>query len=165
MLSEILFTLNENEKLEEKITSKTKVILAQNTFGLSSDLDPILTLAKKYGIKAKDYSCLKNWQDYDTVILATSYQGYLIKEYREQSEKNLLIDLSVPRNVDPSINQHNTIYLYNIDTLHRLVQKTNTMRFYQIDAVDDFINESVQRQMEIFYAKERYGQLQLACVG
>ena len=39
------------EKLEEKITSKTKVILAQNTFGLSSDLDPILTLAKKHGIK------------------------------------------------------------------------------------------------------------------
>lgn len=39
------------EKLEEKITPKTKVILAQNTFGLSSDLDPILTIAKKYGIK------------------------------------------------------------------------------------------------------------------
>jgi perosamine synthetase len=38
-------------KLEEKITSKTKVILAQNTFGLSSDLDPILTIAKKHGIK------------------------------------------------------------------------------------------------------------------
>jgi len=39
------------EKLEERITSKTKVILAQNTFGLSSDLDPILALAKKNGIK------------------------------------------------------------------------------------------------------------------
>lgn len=38
-------------KLEEKITSKTKVILAQNTFGLSSDLDPILTIAKKHHIK------------------------------------------------------------------------------------------------------------------
>lgn len=39
------------EKLEKKITSKTKVILAQNTFGLSSDLDPILAIAKKHGIK------------------------------------------------------------------------------------------------------------------
>ncbi|MFK8005037.1 MAG: DegT/DnrJ/EryC1/StrS family aminotransferase [Saprospiraceae bacterium] len=39
------------EKLEKQITSKTKVILAQNTFGLSSDLDPILAIANKYGIK------------------------------------------------------------------------------------------------------------------
>ncbi|MFK7775864.1 MAG: DegT/DnrJ/EryC1/StrS family aminotransferase [Saprospiraceae bacterium] len=39
------------EKLEKKITSKTKVILAQNTFGLSSDLDPILAIAKKHGIR------------------------------------------------------------------------------------------------------------------
>lgn len=38
-------------KLEEKITPKTKAILAQNTFGLSSDLDPIITIAKKHGIK------------------------------------------------------------------------------------------------------------------
>ena len=35
------------EKIEEKITEKTKVILAQNTFGLSSDLNPILDIAKK----------------------------------------------------------------------------------------------------------------------
>jgi perosamine synthetase len=39
------------EKIEEKITEKTKVILAQNTFGLSSDLNPILDIAKKYDIK------------------------------------------------------------------------------------------------------------------
>ncbi len=39
------------KKLEDKITLKTKVILAQNTFGLSSDLDPILALGKKHGIK------------------------------------------------------------------------------------------------------------------
>lgn len=35
-------------KIQEKITSRTKVILAQNTFGLSCDLDPIIELAKKY---------------------------------------------------------------------------------------------------------------------
>lgn len=39
------------ERLEEKISDRTKVILAQNTFGLSSDLAPILALGKKYNIK------------------------------------------------------------------------------------------------------------------
>ena len=34
-------------KIEEKITSRTKAILAQNTFGLSSDIDKIKEVAKK----------------------------------------------------------------------------------------------------------------------
>ncbi len=38
------------EKIEEKITPKTKVILAQNTFGLSSDLDKIREVADKHGL-------------------------------------------------------------------------------------------------------------------
>jgi dTDP-4-amino-4,6-dideoxygalactose transaminase len=33
--------------IESKITSHTKAILAQNTFGLSSDLDKIIEIAKK----------------------------------------------------------------------------------------------------------------------
>ncbi len=38
-------------QIENKITAKTKIILAQNTFGLSSDLDPILEIANKYNLK------------------------------------------------------------------------------------------------------------------
>ena len=37
-------------KIGEKITSKTRVILAQNTFGLSSDIDAIREIAKKYNL-------------------------------------------------------------------------------------------------------------------
>lgn len=38
-------------KLEKKVTPKTKVILAQALYGLPPDLDPILEIAKKSGIK------------------------------------------------------------------------------------------------------------------
>lgn len=42
-------TYNVNiSKIEECITNKVKVILVQNTFGLSSDLDPIMEIAKKH---------------------------------------------------------------------------------------------------------------------
>ena len=41
-------TLNATaENIQKKISSKTKVIIAQNTFGLSSDLDPIIQLARE----------------------------------------------------------------------------------------------------------------------
>lgn len=37
--------------VERKITPRTRVILAQNTFGLSSDLDPLLALARHYRLQ------------------------------------------------------------------------------------------------------------------
>jgi len=43
------YTLDVN-KIEEKINPKVKAIIAQNTFGLSSDLDAILKLKKKYNL-------------------------------------------------------------------------------------------------------------------
>ena len=41
----------DTSKIEGKITDKTTAIIAQNTFGLSSDLDPILDIAKRYNLK------------------------------------------------------------------------------------------------------------------
>ena len=38
-------------KIEEKITARTKAILVVDIFGQSADMDPILTIAKKYGLK------------------------------------------------------------------------------------------------------------------
>lgn len=44
-------TLNcDPEEIRKKITAKTKFIIAQNTFGLSSDLDAILSIAKEFNI-------------------------------------------------------------------------------------------------------------------
>ena len=44
-------TLNcDAEKIRKKITEKTKFIIAQNTFGLSSDLDAIMVIAKEKNI-------------------------------------------------------------------------------------------------------------------
>jgi perosamine synthetase len=38
------------DKIEAKITPRTKVILCQNTFGLSSNVEELVTLAKKYNL-------------------------------------------------------------------------------------------------------------------
>ena len=44
-------TLNcDPEEIRKKITPKTKLIIAQNTFGLSSDLDAIMRIANEYHI-------------------------------------------------------------------------------------------------------------------
>ena len=38
-------------KIEEKITSKTRVIIAPHIYGLPIDMDPLLKIAKKYKLK------------------------------------------------------------------------------------------------------------------
>lgn len=38
-------------KIEEKITPKTKAIIAQHTFGLSADMDKLIKIAEKYKLK------------------------------------------------------------------------------------------------------------------
>ena len=45
------------KKIERKITPKTKAILVVHIFGQSSDMDPILKLAKKYKLKIIEDAC------------------------------------------------------------------------------------------------------------
>jgi len=44
-------------KIEEKITKKTKAIMVVHLFGLVADMDPILALCKKHGLKIIEDSC------------------------------------------------------------------------------------------------------------
>jgi perosamine synthetase len=44
-------------KIEAKITSKTKAIIIQNTYGLSSNIEEILNIAKKYDIYTIEDCC------------------------------------------------------------------------------------------------------------
>lgn len=45
------------EKIEEKITRKTKAILVVHIFGQSADMDPILKIARKYRLKIIEDAC------------------------------------------------------------------------------------------------------------
>ena len=45
----LTFTINV-EEIEKKITERTRVLIAQNTFGLPADIDPIKGIAEKYNL-------------------------------------------------------------------------------------------------------------------
>ncbi|WP_345993132.1 DegT/DnrJ/EryC1/StrS family aminotransferase [Sulfurimonas sp. HSL-1716] len=60
-----LFTYNMKvEDIEAKITPKTKAIMIVHIFGLCVDVDPILTLAKKYGLKIIEDAAQMHGQEY-----------------------------------------------------------------------------------------------------
>jgi len=45
------------EKIEERITAKTRVIIAQHTFGIPADMEKIIDVAKRYNIYVIEDSC------------------------------------------------------------------------------------------------------------
>lgn len=54
----------DTSKIEEKITSKTKAIMVVHIYGLPCDMDPILALAKKYGLKIIEDAAEMHGQEY-----------------------------------------------------------------------------------------------------
>lgn len=52
------------EKIESKITSKTRAIMVVHIYGLPVDMDPVLSLAKKYGLKVIEDAAEMHGQNY-----------------------------------------------------------------------------------------------------
>lgn len=52
------------EQIEDKITSKTSAIMAVHIYGITVDMDTVLTLAKKYGLKVIEDAAQVHGQTY-----------------------------------------------------------------------------------------------------
>ena len=54
-----------------------------------------------------------------------------------------IIDIAVPRNVDPDVNNLESIYVYDMDALQTVAQQAMTMRRQQVAAAEEIIAEHV----------------------
>ncbi len=91
-----------------------------------------LTLCNRTPIEAKTvegvhilpWHKLPEWVNYDWIILGTKAQEHLIKkkDLPLSFTPKLVVDLSVPRNVDPSLGKIKGITLLNIDQINRTLQ-------------------------------------------
>jgi glutamyl-tRNA reductase len=60
-----------------------------------------------------------------------------------------IIDIAVPRNVDPDVNDLESVYLYDIDSLQAVAEQAMTMRRQQMAAAEEIIAEHVAGFREI----------------
>jgi hypothetical protein len=89
----------------------------------------------------------------DIVICSTSADRYLLTRPQIQGIMSarrqrplFLIDLSVPRNLDPRIGQLENVYLYDIDDLEGIASSNLQMRLSEMEAC----SEIVEREMNGF---------------
>ena len=90
-----------------------------------------IDLAKEYGGRALPFDrCLQALAEMDIVVTATACPRFLLRradlEEMIPARRNrplFLIDLSVPRNIDPDIQRLDNVYLYNIDDFEAIVRQ------------------------------------------
>jgi glutamyl-tRNA reductase len=88
----------------------------------------------------------------DIVICSTAASEYVIKKDQMQrlmrDRRNrpvFIIDISVPRNVDPAVNDIDNVYLYDVDDLQGVVDANKSGRAKEAEKAEGIVIEEVDR--------------------
>ncbi len=92
---------------------------------------------------------LEKINQFSWIISATKSPNYVIKENMLSQRDPLLIDLAVPRNIDPNV----SCKLLNIDDLNFLLEKRLALIKERVDSADIKLNHAVRRSIAIFRTK------------
>jgi glutamyl-tRNA reductase len=102
------------------------------------------------------WDSLSEWHRYDWIIFGTKAPHHLIKKEHLPHEcvgKKLIIDLSVPRNVDPRLAKDERVTLLNIDQLNRHLRIRREQLTSSLDKAEGLIIAHVCRHIGILQQK------------
>jgi glutamyl-tRNA reductase len=106
-------------------------------------------LARRFGAHAIPIERLaEELGSADVAITCTSAPGFVLgpEDVRERKGRPLfLIDLAVPRDVDPAVNEIDGCYLYNIDDLEAVVQASLSSRRREAERAEAIVAAETER--------------------
>jgi glutamyl-tRNA reductase len=130
--------------------------IANRTFGRGCEL------AKEFSGRAVRFGDMQTeLVSTDILICSTNAPSYVLlreqmldimKERRHRPV--FLIDISVPRNIDPAINDIDNVYLYNIDDLQQVVDSNMMERKKEAGKAEDIVSEEVDKFSRWFSSLE-----------
>lgn len=94
---------------------------------------------------------LKELVHTDIIICSTGAPSYILrkdemhKAMKERRQRPVfIIDISVPRNIDPEINSLDNVYLYDVDDLQSVVDTNITERKKEAERAEKIIEEEIE---------------------
>jgi glutamyl-tRNA reductase len=114
--------------------------------------DKAEVLAEKYnGIVVDFADRVNHYPEADIIVIATAAQCILITKntvekvmQQRNGRKQIYIDLSVPRNIEESVNEVENAHLYGVDDLQQIVNSTNDKRKLAVKDAELIICELAQ---------------------
>jgi glutamyl-tRNA reductase len=135
---------------------------ARNITVVNRSYDRGLKVAEQYGIKAQKWEQLNEQLIGANIAIASaSVQDYLFRRdsfreiiARRKEETLLIIDIAVPRNFEPSVNELEGLYLYSVDDLAAVVEQNRKARERDMARGMEIVLENVTEFTEWFGAKD-----------
>jgi glutamyl-tRNA reductase len=97
----------------------------------------------------------------DIIITSSGAPHYILRkeDMRRviEARKNrpvFIIDIAVPRNVEPAVNELDNVFLYDIDDLQRVVNENLQGRLKMAEEAEQIVAEEVERMMSRLKARE-----------
>ena len=141
-----------SEKTAKSLLSRgaKSIIVANRSF------DKAEALAKELGGRAVNFDTwLNEFERLDIVISSTSAPHYVLDRAKlaplmkiRKNRPLLLIDIAVPRDIDPEVNLLNQVYLYNIDDLQQLANDYMQQRREDIAKCEAIIRDRAQTLLD-----------------
>jgi glutamyl-tRNA reductase len=122
------------------------VLVTNRTFERAEEL------AREFNGRAVEFdNFLQALVHTDIVICSTGAPNYILakdhvhKIMKQRKNKPMfIIDISVPRNIDPEINDIDNVYLYDIDNLHGVVNINIEERNKEAEKGEEIVDEEVE---------------------
>jgi glutamyl-tRNA reductase len=119
-------------------------------------------MAQVFDGKIIEYTKLMGFlPEVDIVITSSGAPHYIIT--RDEMKKVIdarrnrpmfLIDIAVPRNIEPSVNKLDNVFLYDIDDLQKVVDTNLVGRMQSAEEAEAIIREEVERMMARLKTRE-----------
>lgn len=99
--------------------------------------------------------------DIDIVITSSGARDYVLRRddmkrviEARRNRPMFLIDIAVPRNIEPAVNDLDNVFLYDIDDLQRVVSGNVESRKHEAEQAEQIITEEVERLVERLKTRE-----------
>lgn len=157
------------KKILGNLHKKTVVILGAGEMGelaakhlVANGADNIIVVNRTYE-RAKDLADKCNGQAFtmnrlffalfqaDIVISSLGAESYVATKQemetlirKRRNRPLMMIDIAVPRNLDPAINDLDHIFLYNLDDLASIVEKNMSERIFEAEKIRRMIDQEIE---------------------
>lgn len=121
-------------------------------------------IGKSYQLEVLEWQQLNSWHQFDWIIFGTKSPHHLITSVNLPSfdSTKLIIDLSVPRNVDPLIARHPKLTLLNIDQINRMLTFRKQKMYHLLAKAEEYILATSRQQTDLFMQKQHYRECLVA---
>ena len=114
--------------------------------------------AKEYNVQLIDYQEINaRVKDFEIIISAvTEKQFIILSTFFDDEKSHFLVDLGLPRNVDPKVTMYSRIELVNVDGLKEIATKNVKRRQGELAKVELIIDDEILRFNQWLQNKKTY---------